>query len=279
MAYILIFYTFQPSLIINFSSILLSIRLQSFFKFLSKLNFILLASALLYSTSFNSHQFSWLGASYISVLQRACTWVYKQAQLQPEDLLSPLLLFRLQLLLSSLHFATTCCPGPDFTVVELLFFCSRCCLVSVSCAASPGGPIPSRLEFALEVRCPVDWSLPWRSHSQSTKVCLDFTHLLSCTTLVRYSRAPVTYSRAPLTYSRAPLSFTTHVLSCTTHGLSCTTQKLIIATVNIPETLIIATVNIVKILIATVCIGIFSPLSSTTVRCVEVLFILLATVK
>ena len=38
-----------------------------------------LASALLYSTSFNFHQISWLGASYVSVLWRACTWVYKQA--------------------------------------------------------------------------------------------------------------------------------------------------------------------------------------------------------
>ena len=103
-------------------------------------------------------------------------------------------------------------------------------------------------------------------------------------------------------YSRAPLSRTTYILSFTTQKIIIATgnilEKLIIATVNILEILIIATVNIleiliittvniVEILIATVLIGVFSPLigplssplSSTTVGCVEALFILLAIVK
>ena len=54
MTYLQIFYIFLPSLIINFSSILLDIHLQWFLKFLSKLNLILFASAFLL---FNIFQF------------------------------------------------------------------------------------------------------------------------------------------------------------------------------------------------------------------------------
>ena len=71
--------------------------------------------------------------------------------------LSPRLLHRLQLLLSSLHFTTACCPGPGFA--EEAFF--------------PGVPMPSRplpflcclarihqedcsYLFILEVPCPID---------------------------------------------------------------------------------------------------------------------------
>ena len=97
---------------------------------------------------------------------------------------SPLLLHRQQLLLSSLHVTTTCCPGPGFAEEELLFFCSRCCLIALSPGLLPrqhlllykprllycllalrshaqstkvfsGGPMPSRLKFALEDPCPV----------------------------------------------------------------------------------------------------------------------------
>ena len=89
---------------------------------------------------------------------------------------------------------------------------------------SPGGPIPSRLEFDLEFPCPVNYSLSWRSHAQSTKVCLDFPHasqrrdcrLLTHKSVEPLSRAPLTCSSAPLTYSRAPLTYSRVLLSCTT---------------------------------------------------------------
>ena len=80
-----------------------------------------------------------------------------------ERALSPRLLHRLQLLLSSLHFTTTCCPGPGFAEEELFF---------------------------LEVRCPVDRccsctillvstkrtaALPWRGPDQCSRTC-SLTH-------------------------------------------------------------------------------------------------------
>ena len=245
-----------------------------------------MASAILYSTSFNSHQFSWvggsnshqfswLGASYESVLQRACTWVYKKTNFSQNDHYrlttcfdysssSPVFTSPLPAALVPTSPWKSCCSSvPGATLYQ------HCLLLLLegpwpvdqslpwrfhaqSTKVCRGGSMPSRLEFALEIPCPVNQSLPWRSDSQSTKVCLDFIRLLSCTTHVLSCITLVHHSRAPLSCSTHVLSFTTHVLSCTTHILSCTTEKLIIATVNILEILIIATVNIVKILIATV---------------------------
>ena len=126
--------------------------LQSFFKFLSKLNFILLASALLYSTSFNSHQISWLGASYVSVLRRTCTWVYKQAnfsQIEQYHLSS--------CIGNSSSSPVFTSPLPAALVLALL---RRSCFSWRSHAQSTKvcsrGPMPSRLKFALEDPCPVD---------------------------------------------------------------------------------------------------------------------------
>ena len=73
--------------------------------------------------------------------------------------LSPWLLNRLQLLLSSLHFTTACCPGPGFAEEELFFswrsHAQSTAAVSVppsSCpprgpqlSGFPLGPMPSRL--------------------------------------------------------------------------------------------------------------------------------------
>ena len=220
--------------------------MQSFFKFLSKLNFILLASALLYSTSFNSHQISWLGASFVSVLWRACTWVYKQANFSQIG----------QYHLSSCTHNRS--SSPVFT-----------------------SPPPAALVLAsLRMSC-----FSWRCHSQSTKVFLvhhSHTHVISCTThelscttlvyqththiisctnfmhhsrnLVHYSCAPLSctthvvthslhYSRTLVHHSRAPLSCTTHVVTHSLH-YSCTlVHHSTIATVYILEILIIATVK------------------------------------
>ena len=204
-AYTLIFYIFLPSLIIKKNPILLSIHLQSFFKFLSKLNFILLASALLYSTYFNSHKFSWLGASYVSVLQRACTCVYNQANFSQIWQYHPC-----SCIDNSSSSPVFTSPPPAALVLALL---RRSCFSWRSHAQStkvcPGSSMPSRLKFS------------WTSHSQWTKVFLVHhsrihvlsctTHVISCTTLVHnsrnlvhYFRAPLTYFHAPLTYSRAP---------------------------------------------------------------------------
>ena len=152
MAYTLIFYIFLPSLIIIFLSILLSIHLQSLFKFLSKLNFILLASALLYSISFNSDKFSWIGDSYVSVLPRACTWVYKQANF------SQIRLYHLSSCIdNSSSSPVFTSPPPAALVLALL---RRSCFSwrthSQATKVCPGGPMPSRLKFALEDPCPVD---------------------------------------------------------------------------------------------------------------------------
>ena len=95
--------------------------------------------------------------SHVSVLPRACTWVYKQANFSQKSL-SPRLLHRIQLLLSSLHFNTGCCPGPGFTEEELFF---------------PGVPMPSRpllLMYRLARVHQEDRSylFSWRVHAQST---------------------------------------------------------------------------------------------------------------
>ena len=71
--------------------------------------------------------------------------------------LSPRLLHRLQLLLSSLHFTTTCCPGPGFAEEELFSWRSHAHLTTAvpvppcSCpprrpqlSVFPGDPMPSR---------------------------------------------------------------------------------------------------------------------------------------
>ena len=81
--------------------------------------------------------------------------------------LSPQLLHHLQLLLSSLHFTTACCPGPGFAEEELFFLevscpVDRCCsctalLVSTKKTAAicfPGGPMPIRpLLFLYRLGC------------------------------------------------------------------------------------------------------------------------------
>ena len=72
---------------------------------------------------------------YVSVLPRACTWVYKQANFSQKSL-SPLLLHRLQLLLSSLHFTTACCLGPGFAEEELLFFLEVPCPFDHCCSCT-----------------------------------------------------------------------------------------------------------------------------------------------
>ena len=121
-------------------------RLQSFFKFISRVNFILLASAILYSTSFNSHQFSWLGASYVSVLERACTWVYKQANFSQKiyyDLGS-----RFDYSSTSPVFTS---PPPAALVPTLSW---KSCCSSVHGAAL----YQYHLLLLVEVPCPVDWS-------------------------------------------------------------------------------------------------------------------------
>ena len=238
-------------------------RLQLFFKFVSKLNFILLASALLYSTSFNSHQFSWLGASYVSVLQRACIWVNKQAN------------FSQKIIMTSAPTSTTApplqsslrhhlLPGSRLRrgrAAVLLFPVLPC--ISIACYFSwrshsqstklfSGGPMPSRLKFY------------WRTHAQSTKVCpgghmpsrlkffLCTTHVLSCITLVHHSHALLSCTTLVhlscthvLSCTTSVISFTTLVhyshapLARTTHVLSCTTQQVIISTVNILKILIV----------------------------------------
>ena len=162
--------------------------MQSFFKFLSKLNFILLASALLYSTSFNSHQISWLGASFVSVLRRACTWVYKQANFSQigqyhhsscidNSSFSPVFTSPppAALVLASLR--RSCfswkpmasrlkiCPGgpmpsrlpvcPGGPIPSRLRICPGGFMPS-QLKFFPGGPMPSQLKFALEDPCPVD---------------------------------------------------------------------------------------------------------------------------
>ena len=145
--------------------------MQSFFKFVSKLNFILFASALLYSTSFNSHQFSWLGASYVSVLQRACTWVYKQANFSLKiyyDLgsrfdyssTSPVFTSPPPAALVPTLPWKSCCSS-----AVLLFPVLPCISIARCFSRRPhaqstkvcsGGPTPSQLKFALEDPCPVD---------------------------------------------------------------------------------------------------------------------------
>ena len=87
----------------------------------------------------------------------ACTWVYKQANFSQKSL-SPLLLYSLQLFLSSLHFTTACCPGPGFAEEELFLLevpCSvdRCC----SCTAL--------LVFTKRTAA---ICFSWSSHAQST---------------------------------------------------------------------------------------------------------------
>ena len=95
MAYILTFYIFLPSLnnntIFIFSSYFIKHTLASFFKFLC-----------------------------IRATKSLHPWAYKQANFSQKSL-SPRLLHRLQLLLSRLHFTTTCCPGPGFAVEDLFF--------------------------------------------------------------------------------------------------------------------------------------------------------------
>ena len=165
--------------------------MQSFFKFLSKLNFILLASALLYSTSLNSHQISWLGASYVSVLRRACTWVYKQANFSqighyhfgscPASTTAPPLQSSLHHRLlpwSWLRCGAASPGGPIPSPLKFVLegpcpvdYCFSWISHSQSTKVSPGGPMPGRLKFALEDPCPVDYCFSWISHAQSTKVC------------------------------------------------------------------------------------------------------------
>ena len=58
--------------------------------------------------------------------------------------LSPRLLHRLQLLLSSLHFTTACCPGPGFAEEELFSWRSHAQLTAAvpvpACSCPPRGP-------------------------------------------------------------------------------------------------------------------------------------------
>ena len=138
--------------------------MQSFFKFLSKLNFILLASALLYSTSFNSRQISWFGASFVSVLRRACTWVYKQANF------SQIGQYHLSSCIDNSSFSPvfTSPPPAALDLASLRRSCFSWRLhaqltksfsggpMPSRLPVCPVGPMPSRLKFALEDPYPVD---------------------------------------------------------------------------------------------------------------------------
>ena len=158
------------------------------------------------------------------MLQRACTWVFKQANFSQIG----------QYHLSSCIDNSS--SSPVFTspppAVLVLASLRRSCFHRRSHAkwtiASPGGSIPSRLKFDMEAPCPKvcpggpmpsQLKFVWRTHAQSTKV-----------TLVHHTRTLVHHSRKLVHYSRAPLLFTTHILSCTTlvhHSrapLSCTTH-------------------------------------------------------
>ena len=88
---------------------------------------------------------SCLGAYYVSVLRKTCTWIYKQANFsQMQQYHQDSCLDNISSS-TSFDFSTACLPWRSH---------------SQSTSVCPVGPMPSRLVFVLEIPYPVDYSLP-----------------------------------------------------------------------------------------------------------------------